>query len=321
MLPLLPRRLRRILTKLARRRIALLAIIFAAFWLTGASLFYLTERPRVGFGESLYWALITMSTVGYGDIVPSDAPARAVAAATAVFGIATYTLLISTLADVFLEATVKAAMGMGRLKGKRFLVIGEGPACAEAVRELAANGYADETGWVRETQPKGDPGVDFIVGELGEDTLKRAGIQGAEHVIICYDDDSKNLHAAALARKLNPNATLVALARDSVVAEILREIGVKTIVPLAILGRILASSAFEPGVAAFIADATTARGGTDLVEVEAPGKTVAEVEGETGYRAIAIVDRDGRVAPATPDRILREGEKLIALRQVKNPGR
>jgi voltage-gated potassium channel len=218
----LPRKIRRLLARLARRRVILLAIIFAAFWLTGSILFYYTEAPRVSFGESLYWALITMSTVGYGDIVPSTPPARAVAAATAVFGIATYTLLISTLADYFLEATVKAAMGMGRLRGKRFVVVGEGPACEEAVRELAANGLADETGWARESQPKGDPGVDFIVGELGEETLRRAGVAEAGHVIVCYDDDSKNLHAAALARKLNPTASISTIARDELVADILR---------------------------------------------------------------------------------------------------
>jgi len=314
---LLPRRIRRLLAKLARRRMILLALIFTLFWLTGSLLFYYTERPRVSFGESLYWALITMSTVGYGDIVPSSPQARAVAAATAVFGIATYTLLISTLADYFLEATVKAAMGMGRLRGKRFIVVGEGPACEEAVRELVANGFTDETGWVREAQPRGDPGVDFIVGDLSEETLKRAGIASASHVIICYDDDSKNLHAAALARRLNPGASIVALARDRLVVDILREIGVKSIVPMAVLGRLLASSAFEPAVAAFIADATTAQGGVDLVEVEAPGRRVGELEEELGVRAVAIVSERGEVEPARPDSTLRPGDKLVALRRVR----
>jgi voltage-gated potassium channel len=314
---ILPRKVRRLLAKLARRRVVLLALVFTAFWLTGSILFYYTETPRVSFGESLYWALITMSTVGYGDIVPSTPPARAVAAATAVFGIATYTLLISTLADYFLEATVKAAMGMGRLGGKKFIVIGEGPACGEAVRELAVNGYADETGWVRESQPKGDPGVDFIVGELSEETLRRAGVDKASHIIICYDDDSKNLHAAALARRLNPQASIVALARDELIVDILREIGVKSIVPMAVLGRLLASSAFEPAVAAFIADATTARGRVDLVELEAPGRRVGELEEEMGVRAVAIVSGDGAVEPARPDLTLKPGDKLVVLRRIR----
>jgi len=317
LITILPRRVRRLLAKLVHRRVILVILIFTAFWFTGATLFYYTETPRVSFGESLYWALITMSTVGYGDIVPSDTPARAVAMATAVFGMATYTLLISTLADYFLKATVRAAMGMGRLRGRRFIVVGEGPACEEAVRELVANGFADETGWVRESQPRGDPGVGFIVGELSEETLRRAGVADTSHVIICYDSDSKNLHAAALVRRLNPHASIVALARSKLVIDILREIGVKSIVPMAILGRLLASSAFEPAVAVFIADASSARGQVDLVELEAPGRRVGELEEEMGVRAVAVVSEDGTVELARPDALLKPGDKVVVLRRAR----
>jgi len=308
--------LRRVAYRLARRRVALAAIVFVVLWLLSATLFYRAERGTgLSYWDSLYWALITMATVGYGDIVPTNGAARAVAAATAVFGIATYTLLISVLADYLLEATVRAAMGMGRLRGKRFIVIGEGPVCDEVVRELASNGLAEETGWVRETQPRGDPGVDYVVGELDESTLRRGGVGEAERVIICYDDDSKSLHAAALARRINPGAGVSALARDPLTIEILRGLGVDSVVPLALVGRILASSAFEPAVTLFLADATTARGNVDLVELEAPGETVAELERRTGYRAVAIVKPMGAVEPAAPERRLAPGEKLVALRR------
>jgi voltage-gated potassium channel len=308
-------RLRRLVYRLARRRMLLLLLVFAGLWLAGGMLFYEAEGPgRLSLWDSLYWALITMATVGYGDIVPTTPAGRLVASLTAVFGIATYSLLISTLADAFLEATVKAAMGMGRLRGKRVVVVGEGPICDEAVRELEANGLAGETGWLRETQPRGEPPVDYVVGGLDEEGLQRAGVGEAEHVIICYEDDSRAIHAAALARKLNPRARLTVLAKDPATIDILRIMGVDTVVPIAILGRLLASSTFEPGVTAFVADATTARGGTDLVELRVPGKTVGEVEESTGYRAVAIVDGEGRVEPAEASRRLREGERLIALR-------
>jgi Trk K+ transport system NAD-binding subunit len=87
-------------------------------------------------------------------------------------------------------------------------------------------------------------------------------------------------------------------------------------VPLAVLGRLLASSAFEPAVAAFIADATTARGSVDLVEVEAPGETVEAVEGRLNVRAVAIV-RGGSIEPAEPNKRLEPGDKLVVLRRVE----
>ncbi|MEB3780175.1 MAG: hypothetical protein GSR85_08090 [Desulfurococcales archaeon] len=73
------------------------------------------------------------------------------ASVAAVCGIAVYTLFISTLADYFMDATVKAATGLGVLHGKRIFVVGEGPVCEEAIRELVANGLKGDTAGSRRT--------------------------------------------------------------------------------------------------------------------------------------------------------------------------
>jgi len=318
--------LRRVLVRLVRRRVAFLLLFFFTAWLTGAVLFYYAEavaggREDVDFWTALYWSIITMATVGYGDVVPVTPLGRVVAAMTAIFGIAVYTLLISTLADYFLEATVKAAMGLANLKGKRIVVVGEGPICEEAIRELVANGLAEETGWLRETQPRGEPPVDFAIGELDELSLQKAGVTDAEKVIICYEDDAKNIHATALVKRINPKAHVSVLAKDKTARDIMVQLGADSVVPIAVLGRLLASSAFEPGVAAFISDATSREEGVDLVEVEKPGASVEEIERETGGRAVAIVTRDGEVKPAQPGERLGEGDKLIILREEKREER
>ena len=307
-------RLRRVIVRLARRRFLLLSLLFVVLWLLGALLFWAAEGPGVSFWTSLYWALITMATVGYGDVVPHTSEGRVVAGLTAIFGIATYTLLVSTLADYFMEATVRAAMGLGVLHGKRIIVVGEGPVCEEAVDELVANGLAEEAGWLRESQPREEPPIDYIVGEIGERSLRRAGVESAEHVVICYEDDSKNIHASALVRKLNPRARITTLVKDRVARDILAMLGVDHILPLSILGRLLVSSTFEPGVARFIADATSARGQADLVEIPGKGRTVGEIEEREGVRGIAVMSREGRLRPARREERLGEGETLIALR-------
>ncbi len=308
-------RLRKLVYRLARHRLLLVVLVFLALWLLGGLMFWQAEGSRgLSLWDSLYWALITMATVGYGDIVPTTPAGRLVAGATAVFGIATYSLLISTLADYFLEATVKAAMGLGRLRGKRILIVGEGPACEEAVRELVSSGLGGETGWLRESQPRGEPPVDYVVSELGEEGLERAGVREAEHIIICYEDDSKAIYVAALSKKLNPRARLTALAKEEATIDILRIMGVDNVIPMAVLGRLLASSAFEPSVSSFIASTATHRGGADLVEVSAPGRRVEEVERLTGQRAVAVVRGDGTIEPASPGRTLGSDEKLVMLK-------
>ena len=315
--PVIYRKLQRVVRNLARRRFLLLGTVFAALWVISAILFYYAERDRISLGTSFYWALITMATVGYGDIVPTTMWGRVIAGMAAVFGIAVYTLFISTLADYFMEATVRAAMGLGVLHGKRILVVGEGPVCEEAVRELVANGLSEDTGWLRETQPKGKVPVDYVVGILDEENLERAGLSSVEHVIICYEDDSKSLHATALVKSINKEAHVTVLAKDKATIRILRQMGVEGIVPMSVLGRLLASTAFEPAVTAFISDATTAKEGVDLTEEKASGRTIEEVEEETGSKVIAIVDEEGRVRIPEPGEKPGREEKLILLKRVR----
>lgn len=313
-------RLKRILFKVLRKRFVLLTLVFLVLWVTGASLFYVAERPGIDYWTSLYWALITMATVGYGDVVPTTPLGRLVAGLTAIFGIATYTLLVSTLADYFMEATVKAAMGLGSLRDKRIVVIGEGPLCEEAVDEIVANGLGDETGWLRETQPREEPPVDYIVGEISERSMRRAGIDRAEHVIICYEDDSKNIHASALVRKINPKAKITTIVKDRTALDILVMLGVDYVLPLSILGRLLVSTTFEPSVTRFIADAASAKGGADLVEIEGEGGRVEELEEKHRVRAIAVVEEDGSVRPVRRGETIPRGKKVVAVREAEEKG-
>ncbi len=317
-------RLLRIIRLLAVSRVRLLLLFFLASWLFSAGLFYYVEhvhdgRPDIDFEASLYWALITMATVGYGDIVPSRGLGWAVAGFTAVLGIAVYTLFISTIADRFLEATVKASMGLGRLHGKKIVVVGEGPLCETSIEELLANNLGSVTGWILTSQPQTPPRVDHVVGPLNEETLRRGGAGEAERAIICFQDDSKVIHAAALLKRVNRNIHVTAVARDPETERILEVLGVETIIPVSILGRLLASGGFEPAVVRLIGDATTRKGRLDLREqtVEEPA-TVEELEARLGARIIAVARRNGVLEVARPHTRVEPGDRIVYLEEVSS---
>jgi len=265
--------------KPTRNKLVITGIIVALIALVNAVLFYYFEKDawsregeELTFTRALYWSIITMATVGYGDVVPKTGPGMAVAVVDAILGIASYSLLVSLIAEQLLSSTMKKAWGLAWLKNRDIVVIGDSEECIEAIDEIKKNIPHAKISWVTDKQPNITIDVDYVVGSLIDtETLRRGGVDKAKHVIVCPRDDSIGVHIALLARKLNPNARIIPLARTYKTAEVLEAAGFQYVVPTTITARILASMVFEKDVALLLSDLTTIKGVGDLVEKPASG--------------------------------------------------
>ena len=84
---------------------AALALMFGVVFIFGAGTFMLEHGTNPQFKElqdGLWWALVTLTTVGYGDIAPVTTAGRVVAVVTMIFGMIAYSLVIANL-TVFIE--------------------------------------------------------------------------------------------------------------------------------------------------------------------------------------------------------------------------
>lgn len=70
----------------------------------GAAAFAAVEK--ISFGDGVYWAITTMTTVGYGDITPHTTEGKLVAVVLMFVGIGTATLVIGAVAQRFVATTV-----------------------------------------------------------------------------------------------------------------------------------------------------------------------------------------------------------------------
>ncbi len=319
-----------------RSRLVLVALVFILSTIVNGVLFYYFEavkgpRRDLGFFDAVYWAVITTATVGYGDVVPETVAGRIVALEAAVIGIAVFTLLVSMIAEAFLEQGLRRTMGLARLKNVDVVVIGSSEVCREAVDELRASMPDYHIAWVLEEQPRTLPeDVDFVVGDpTDEEVLARAGAEKAKHAIICILDDAASLHTALVLRKLNKAISISAVAKSKKTVELLREAGASMVVPLRIIGRQLASTVFEPSVALFLEEVTTSRSSADLVEAivgrEFDGRTVEVFVGyledrdkENTYIPLMVMRTTANGTEKIPihNRSIRlkAGDRLVALK-------
>src|SRR5262245_6055250 len=86
-------------------RLGRVAVIAIAVVVIGAAAAYRAEHPSnpefATFGDSLWWAIATLTTVGYGDIVPETAAGRVVGVMIMVTGVGILGVLAGSLASFF----------------------------------------------------------------------------------------------------------------------------------------------------------------------------------------------------------------------------
>ena len=74
--------------------------------LGGGAAFASAEGPRVSTWDGIWWAISTMTTVGYGELYPTNTTARAIAIIVMLVGIGFIAILTAAIAQKFLELSV-----------------------------------------------------------------------------------------------------------------------------------------------------------------------------------------------------------------------
>jgi voltage-gated potassium channel len=192
---------------------ALLLLIYAVF----GSL-YLGNQfspPINDLVTSLYFSVVTMGTVGYGDITPKTEEAKLFAVSVIVLGLAVFATSVTAIVGPIISR-LSAPKEKRMKRTNHFVVIGGTPLAYNTYRELKKRNM--QVVLVLPQAPTYgdiDP-EDLIVADANSlETLRRAGADQAQAVMAMRADDSDNAFTVLAVKELKGKAKTVVAINDS----------------------------------------------------------------------------------------------------------
>lgn len=225
------------------------------------------DNDRMGLRtvlDAFYYASVTLSTTGFGDITPVSQLARLTEILLLMpLRFLTLILLVGTTIEVLTERSrqqFRYARWRRRVK-RHTVVIGYGMKGRSAVAALKEQGISAEAIVVVDTNG-GNVKVasaDGCVGVVGdarrEEVLLQAAVPGAHQVIIAADRDDTNVLVTLTVRRLNPTATIATAVKEQQNIGVLRQSGADVVIPTAeSAGRLLGLSISAPKAGELIED-------------------------------------------------------------------
>lgn len=275
-----------------RARIYAAAGVLLGMVVIGTLGFYAMGEDHTSWSDAFYMTLITLSTVGYGEMVPMVGLwDRLFAGTMALAGFGVVTFLFTSLAVFFLESDIDYSLRRRRMENQirklsgHFIICGFGRVGRNVAHELDATHRRyvaiDQEEARLEAFRERQPELLYLHGDASDDdVLLAADIGDAAGVFAVTDDDSRNLMISLTAKQLNPRLRVVARCHEVRNTPKLRKAGADVVVSPDFTGGMrIASSMVRPNVVTFLDEMLRSRGTYRLEEVRIPaGYAVASLE-------------------------------------------
>ncbi|WP_084211035.1 potassium channel family protein [Pseudonocardia acaciae] len=282
--------------------------------------------------DAIYYATVSLSTTGYGDITPASDQARLI-------NILVVTPLRLVFLIVFVGTTIELLTERSRQVFKvqkwrsrvrdHVVVVGYGTKGAAAVDTMLGDEAADPAKIVVvDSDPErlrlaGARGLVTVTGSgTRSEVLRTAGVDRAASIVVAPNRDDTAVLVTLTARELAPRATIVASVRETENVHLVRQSGADSVVVSSeTAGRLLGMATTTPSVVNVIEDLLTPDVGFAIAERPVEQSEVGGSPRHLSDIVLGVVRADElhRVdAPAVD--ALESGDRLLYVKKVTPPG-
>ncbi|MGH7083615.1 MAG: ion channel [Acetobacteraceae bacterium] len=223
---------------------SLLAYAVLGTFLLGASF----APPVKDLVTALYFAIVTMGTVGFGDIVPKTNEARLFTISVIVLGITVFATSLSALLLPLINRRAEELFQgkeKRRVRSNHYIVVSDSALARNTRRELKARNLPF-TALFAQAPDGATPPHDLLLGDPTDlDVLREAGAAEAKAVLALGMDDSENAFVVMAARELSESVQTVAAVNDARNMERIKRVRPSLIIAPQVLGGTLLAMALS----------------------------------------------------------------------------
>lgn len=239
--------------------------------------------------DAFYMTIITLTTVGFGEVHPLSDGGKVFTAGLLVLGVGTVAYGIGTLAEDLVAGTLGRVLrrssveAIESVKG-HVIICGYGRIGRYLARLLTNEKMALVVIERDASKSAAAVGDGHIVAEgdaTDEEVLMRAGVSRARGVIAGLGSDAENLFVTLTVRELNPNCRIVARAEDPGSEKKLQRAGAhKVVSPLRMGSMRMSQAVVRPDIVDFL-EVATETPELDLIMEGVPVEEESRLVGQT----------------------------------------
>ncbi|MBS3028962.1 MAG: potassium channel protein [Dolichospermum sp. DET50] len=308
------------------------ALALAGISLIGTLWYSLVEGWK--WEDAAYMTVITLATVGYGEIHPLGSRGRLFTIVLILMGVVNLTYIVNrftaaVIEGYFLEGIrLRQQRRLMELLSEHYIICGFSRTGRQIAKEFQAEGVSfviidSELESVQKAQEIGY--IVFQGDATLDDTLLKVGITKAICIVAALPSDAENLYTVLSAKTLNPDIRAIARASTEEAVQKLQRGGADAVIsPYITGGKRMAAAALRPQILDFVDGILS---GTDrqlymeeflLDSDRCPfvGQSLqkAKLRSQSGALVLAIRRLDGKlIGGPTGDTVLMSGDTLICM--------